>query len=261
MGLPRYLVKDAYTLEELRRQYGSSDPKGRTLLLQALYKDDGIPPYEIALMAVEDPHVEVRQWIARHGRHLDDYSNWAQAYSERLLVEGKTDREFPEDLFGRRILFPDRNLVDRLKSDPDPFVRACLRENPDASYRGSLRAFEEATPLERLALVRNREVDDDLIQRIFDPEDQQLGIDMAARGELVCAFLSNAEFLEEKLTRAGLSGHPPDTDGYSWFLAKKFLTTLWELASKWPKETLIPRIVHRHLPSPDKIKAQTYRSC
>lgn len=44
MGLPRYLVKDAYTLEELRRQYGSSDPKGRTLLLQALYKDDGIPP-------------------------------------------------------------------------------------------------------------------------------------------------------------------------------------------------------------------------
>jgi hypothetical protein len=152
--------------------------------------------------------------------------------------------------------------VDRLESDPDPFVRACLRENPDAFHRGSFQAFEKATHLERLALVRNPEVDYNLIERIFDPEDLQLGIDMPARGELVCALLSNKEFLDEKARDAGLFPHPEwFADVFTRVRARKFLTTLWELASKWPKETLIPPVVYEYLPGPDEVKAQIYRSC
>ncbi len=61
--------------------------------------------------------------------------------------------------------FPDRNLVDRLKNDPDPFVRACLRENSDVFFRRHLSLgteweeyFRGATRLERLALMRNPEI-------------------------------------------------------------------------------------------------------
>src|SRR5205809_6954258 len=102
MTLSRYQIIDAYTLEELRREYQASDTKGRVRLLRKLYKDR-IPPYKIVLMAVEDQNVEVRQWIARNGEHLD--------YQDS------------------RDEFPNRNLEDRLRNDPDPFVCACLREN------------------------------------------------------------------------------------------------------------------------------------
>lgn len=72
MGLYRHSAIDAYTLEELKRQYQCSDPQGRIRFLRKLYKDmgkipyemrrhhkDGIIPYEIALMAVRDEAVEV----------------------------------------------------------------------------------------------------------------------------------------------------------------------------------------------------------
>jgi hypothetical protein len=91
---------------------------------------------QIALLAVEDPQVEVRQWIARHGNYLD--------YS----------RSHPEH--------SNNNLEDYLKNDPDPFVRACLHENPtvfNAWDRAAwLKYFQEATHMERLALMRNPEV-------------------------------------------------------------------------------------------------------
>ncbi len=83
--LPRYSKLDSYTLEELRRKYQTSDPKARIDLLQNFYKDDTAPPFEIALVAVEDSNVEVRQWIARHGKYLD-YREM-QTVEERLVYE------------------------------------------------------------------------------------------------------------------------------------------------------------------------------
>ena len=114
MPLPRYAIIDAYTLEELRREYTIADAKGRVSLLKKLYRQSSYRiPFEIARLAVEDPEVEVREWIARNGKYLD--------YSERRWEGDKCIIEFPE-----------RNLEERLKNDPDPFVRACLRENETA---------------------------------------------------------------------------------------------------------------------------------
>ena len=87
MGLGRYAVLDAYTLEELRREYARADAKRRISLLKKLNRQSGIPS-EIAGLAVKDPGVDVREWIARHGKYL-----------------------FKE-------------LEEYLKNDPDPFVRA-----------------------------------------------------------------------------------------------------------------------------------------
>ncbi len=68
MELSRYTFPDDYVVEELRRKYHNSDAKGRIRLLKKLYRHDHRPLFEIALLAVEDAHVEVRQWIARHGK-------------------------------------------------------------------------------------------------------------------------------------------------------------------------------------------------
>ncbi len=50
MELSRYTIIDAYTLEELKHEYQTSDVKGRIRLLRKLYKV-GVPPYEVAFMA------------------------------------------------------------------------------------------------------------------------------------------------------------------------------------------------------------------
>ncbi|MCI0410958.1 MAG: hypothetical protein L0191_20750 [Acidobacteria bacterium] len=244
MSFPRYYFSDAYTLEELRREYKASDARGRIRLLRKLYRGGRAVPFEIALLAVEDPNVEVRQWIAHHGEYLD--------YRECRYDENQVHYEHPE-----------RNLEDRLKNDPDPFVRACLHENPTvfsgfAPWEGF---FREGSHLERLALVRNPGVDifgHGLIKKIFDPEDKELGITMKERQELVLAFLTNKEALVHAESAAALGGHEPWEEAPTWWL---FLDALWELASKWPEETAIQPLVYRHVPASDETKARTYRTC
>ena len=114
--LPRYTIPDAYTLEEFHRLYHSADAQGRIALLKELYsghrRGEGRASFEIALLAIADPHVEVRQWIARYGKYLD--------YSKE---QGPGPEPEPEPE-------PEKDLAQRLRQDPDPFVRACLRENP-----------------------------------------------------------------------------------------------------------------------------------
>lgn len=77
-GLSRYGVIDAYTLEELCRKYKMSDAKGRIHLLKRFWngRETSKPyppnlPFEIALMAVEDSNVGIRQWVARNARYLN----------------------------------------------------------------------------------------------------------------------------------------------------------------------------------------------
>ncbi len=244
MTLPKYDIIDSYTLEELKRKYQNSGAKGRIRLLKKLGMST---PYEIALMAVEDPDVEVRQWIARNGEWLD--------YRKENYIG--------DDLVYK---FPERNLEDRLKADPDPFVRACLRENPNVfraipfSYKWK-EYFSEVTPLERLALVRNPNVADELIQHIFNHEDTELGIDIHQRAELVLAFLTN----KEQIKRSYPSPYdldlldPWDTtflDYYTHF------RKLWELISKWPRVTSNPQwAVYRYLGATDKTKSKIYQTC
>jgi len=242
MTLSRYAITDAYTLEELRREYQTSDAKGRVRLLEKLYEGEQVASYEIALLAVEDPNVEVRQWMARHGKGLQ------------------------------------QDLVDRLKNDSEPFVRACLRENPAvfASFFHHWKEyFDEATHLERLALVRNPKVTEDIsllhhavIEKIFDPEDKELPIDLKERRELVLAFLTNNEALARVAEDAGfgkLSGmerllRNPEA-GAAEYSANRFLSRLWELASTWPKESGIPYAVYRYVPTNDETKAKIYKTC
>ncbi|MBI2200061.1 MAG: hypothetical protein HYU42_15920 [Candidatus Rokubacteria bacterium] len=271
MSIPRYAIHDAYVVAELRSQYEAADVQGRITLLEGLYRspeyrDDRLP-YELALLAVSDPSVEVRRWIARNARHLDYRERETLApevylFPDRLKVLDIAS-EFVSQPAGYRL--PDRNLLVRLKDDPEPVVRASLRENPCilgplSLPDDSLRWFRDSSHSERLALVRNAEVHPGLILQLFDPEDRQLGIELPERCELCWAFLTNRAMIERIVKGAGLKGHPMPLHGSTFYEANRFLTSLWGRAVRWP-DNYLQMAVYRHVPADDRAKATTYRAC
>jgi hypothetical protein len=176
---------------------------------------------------LEDPQVYVRQWIARHSTLGD--------------------------------------LTNSLRIDLDPFVRAACLENPRGhGPRGALTAlFRKGSHLERLALVRNPNIDLEVIEKIFDPDEQELGIDLKQRGELGRAFLTNEKALARVARDACIKGHEPFGSyiPYATPRAEHFLQTIWALASKWPVESWIPDWIYQHVPAPDDTKAEIYQRC
>lgn len=249
MTLSRYSVIDAYTLEELQREYQASDVASRIRLLERFPKADdeydyktALLPVEIVRLAAEDDHTAVRQWIARHGRFLQDSL---------------------------------KSVADRLISDPDPFVRACLMENQThVNSFNAERAFLFATHLERLALVRNPKVvtADKLIRKIFDLEDKdegpgdrlgrlgELGIDLGQRKELALAFVSNSG--AQRDSRRDLANDPYfRMDGFEYFSTRKRWSEVWKLAAKWPPDSGVPRAVFENIGTDDDLKAEVYRDC
>ena len=241
MPLPRYAIIDAYTLEELRREYTIADAKGRVSLLKKLYRQSSSDriPFEIARLAVEDPEVEVREWIARNGKYLD--------YSERRR-EGDN----------RIIEFPERNLEERLKNDPDPFVRACLRENPTTQHIEDW--FRDSNHIERLALMRNPHVSRSLIEQIFDLENQQLGISFIERKELVLAYLNNAEAVRDSRRKV-----EEFIDGVDMVMTQGYYAQLWTYISKWPKrpkmqETFGKQSRTQFIPTSERLMKQRQKS-
>jgi hypothetical protein len=243
-AMPRYLFPDDYTLAELQRNYQMSDTKGRIELLKNLHDQ---VPCKLELMAVEDPDVQVRQWIARYGKNLE-YASY--------LHRG-------EDGWVHEKLKP--SLYERLKSDGDPFVRSCLLENPGVTFWNPEDHFLEATHLERLALMRNPDMRlaDRLLKKIFDHDDTELPIEKKQREELILAFLTNdaaVTFLEE---HAGLSEHSKPNYRSS-VDAESLLSDLWGLAARWPTDKLpapVPELTYQYLPASDKTKAKAYEQC
>jgi hypothetical protein len=208
---------DAFALEELHRQYQSADARGRIAILQS-----NTLPFEIARLAVEDPNIEVRQWFARNGRE----------YRQR----------------------GDSGLLEILRNDHDPFVRACVYANPaflpllsdavTAANSGPALAgmlvganqrdtwWREATHLERLGMARNREFQSCLLNELKTSE---LGLNRGQQEELIRAFLAQRDFVD----------HHDSGE-------------LWNLISEWPEESDVPPLVYRFLPVRDRMAAEVY---
>jgi hypothetical protein len=128
--------------------------------------------------------------------------------------------------------------------------------------------FESANHSERLAIVRNPFVGPDLIEKVFDPENQEFALDMKARFELASAFLTN----ERALDRGQFSYSDwcrRGTDDAIGFVDlqssnSRHFDKLWALASKWPaadSEWGVRYWVYQYVGADDKTKAATYRSC
>lgn len=104
---------------------------------------------------------------------------------------------------------------------------------------------------------------DRLVKRIFDIENDEVGLDIKERAELAFAFLTNSEAIERTVSNAGLklSEWQDEWDGMTRYDAGKFLEDLWLFASKWPVETKVPATVYKFIRAEDKVKASVYQAC
>jgi hypothetical protein len=180
-------------------------------------------------------------------------------YREEQYVDGQWVAEFPE-----------RNLADRLKHDADPFVRACLRENPHVPL-DSEASLQDMPHMERLACMRNPDlgrrftlINDRGIEKIFDPADQELGIDLEARKDLIRALLTNPAVVSvsQRLSPRNFDTGAETFDSLEWVVANGRAAVLWQLMVQWPRgHEDLQGLVYQYVGAPDETKAQIYQAC
>jgi hypothetical protein len=228
VALRRYQLPDEYVIEELRREYNSADLNGRLRLLRRL-KRNGELSTEIGLLGLHDSAPQIRQWFAKNTSYGGYFET--QRGNAGLAV------------------------------DPDKYVRAAVFENPEFLFfrfteDEQVETFHRASRLERLAMFRNPSVSRPLVERVFDPAETSLGIDMEERKDLALAYLSNATII---------GGDHSLRDELNIILQKdeKHFAALWRLAGKWAdlKDFLIPALVYRHVMATGKVKAKAYVQC
>jgi hypothetical protein len=239
---PRYTFHDPYIVAEVRARYAAADADGRIALLRELYEErDAQPPFEVIAAAACDPFLSVRRWLARNGRSLD------HGRSGHSVGSGE-----------------NRNLIDVLKADSDDLVRASLRENPDifgfiALTDKVMEWFRESSRMERLALVRNPNLNEDFVALLFDSTDTTLAVTLRERAELCLAVLTNGAFFDRAITDSGLTGSYP-WDGWTWYTAERFLKRVWEHAATWPEgdDLSVQYAIYTKVPTEDETKAAVY---
>ena len=235
MVLPRYAALDAYTFEELKREYASLNPRSRVALLTAL-KEKWELSSRIEELALDDESAEVRQWIALNLQ----------------LSEAQ---------------------VAKIRSAADEFVNACLWEGPTfgdwtSSSEGWIGWFKEAPHLERLAMMRNGRVDDTLVEMVFDGDDIHLGISENERRELIVAVLSNGGALRPPIAaETSYSEFEELTGGVDAgdYIAiskesKEHFAKLWQFAARWPDKSGVPYQVYLRVPADNDTKVKHYQA-
>jgi hypothetical protein len=281
MTIPRYARPDDYNTEEIRRKFCAADTKGRIAILRMLYRDHTRPPYEIVRLAIEESDVEVRHWLAKHGRNLD----YREIDWEKYEAQSKNEEQLRKDSFEEYRnyintredtyhLFPERDFTSRIENDIDPFVRAARKENPeywDAIHwammeERAVETFNAASSLERLALVRNPSFDGNWILKLFDPTDRALSIDLEERQKLIIALLSNSDFVKRSRQldmegfsefRSGYYDWADSADIYgNWKDLQAFFSKIWELSATWPLKSEIPGLVYSNIGALDEAKAK-----
>ncbi len=266
---PRYGVQDDYTVSELTRSYDRMNSRERIRLLRRIYAQQILPPYELALRAVTDSDSEVREWMARNSLKLD-YSE--HIYGSPVQVEKESTLLGPE---GEPLtytdtvtqLHPEKNLMERLKRDSDPFVRAALYENHHLSYKLNMGvfgdygigAFYECAPLERLAMMRNKKLSLELAKRILDLQDTTSLLEMEERSALAKACIVNPRVVENG--RRSREMFPAGADGWGGYTIREDAKAIWELAAKWPAKSHVPYMAFKYVQVEDDVKASVFRNC
>src|SRR6185437_4311906 len=197
------------------------------------------------LKAVTDSDSAVREWMARNSPDLD--------YRHR------TDASAP--------LHPERNLVGRLQQDADPYVRAVLYENRHLSTEFrmgplgdfGIGCFRTCAPIERLAMMRNENLNLELVKLILDLRDTSLHLEMEERTALAKACLVNANVVQNG--RRSREMFPAGDDGWGNYTVSKDAAAIWELAAEWRAESGVPYMAFKYVQAEDTVKARVFRKC
>ncbi len=265
---PRYGIQDAYTIAELTRSYERENSRGRIRLLRRVYRQGVRLPYELALKAVTDSDSSVREWMAREAQDLD--------YSERQYLPVQAEQA--STILGPSgepltytdtvtHLHSDRNLIERLKQDSDPFVRAALYENHHLFSKFGMSAlggdgigvFRECAPLERLAMMRNKELSLEFVKRILDPQDTTLFLENEERATLAKACLVNPQVIHNG--RLSREMFPAGADGWGNYTIRKDSEAIWELAAKWPEDSGVQGLAFKYVQTEDSVKSGVFQRC
>lgn len=230
--LGRYEKLDEYTTLELQEEYRFLNSVGRLNLLKKLNKrEDGIP-YAIAKMVISDESDFIRSWAAKYG-----------------------DSDFET-----------RDLFDKFHEDKNPHVRASCFENPGL-YLGQKtlkKAFDNASHLERLAMMRNGVLDSSVVDEIFDREKEELEITIQERKELVIAFLSNDKFAHHHFKESYWDSDTffkeyLDGGGFAESIKYDYTNPLWEYSLTWDDHPKIQELIYAHINANDETRANVYQ--
>ncbi|MDR3577934.1 MAG: hypothetical protein P4L50_29060 [Anaerolineaceae bacterium] len=265
---PRYGIQDAYTIAELTRSYERENSRGRIRLLRRVYRQGVRLSYELALKAVMDSDSSVREWMARKAQDLD-YSErqYHTAQAETPPTTQDSGRETSTSTDTVTHLYPERNLIERLKQDSDPFVRAALYENHYLSTEfgmsafgdGGVGVFRECAPLERLAMMRNKELSLELVKRILDPQDTTLCLENEERAVLAKACMVNPKVVRNG--RLSREMFPAGADGWRNYTIRKDSEAIWELAAKWPESSGVQGLAFKYVQTEDSVKSGVFQRC
>jgi hypothetical protein len=137
-----------------------------------------------------------------------------------------------------------------------------LRENPAISDFGIfayrwLEEFRNCVPLERLAMMRNKKLHFDLVNRILDVDDTELNLEKGERFQLARACLVNTNVVQN-----GRRSRTMDfADGWGWYRSRENSKAVWEHAAKWPEDSGIQVLAFKYVQTEDKVKADIYSKC
>ena len=252
----RYQRWDEYTIAEVGRRFASGTREDRLELLSECYAERRSLPYEIASQVLDDPDTTIRLWMAKHARDLDLRERiWTERPEHKPeAAKAATAERKPEDEYK----YPDRNLWEVLRKDPDPLVKAALFENPAANRYEPLKNTPQ---LCRLAYMRNPErggcglgFDGEEMLNLFDPSAKLTWISDSEREALMMAFLSNPAVI------ASSHDHNCGTDD-AWgnVSCERARNRLWELLPAVQSYAVRER-AYRYLGGNTAWRAESYRN-
>jgi hypothetical protein len=195
MALERYEFNDLYTEAELAAKYRDLPPGGRLRLLQSLEAKYRLP-LSLKELAAKDESPLVRGWVAR--------------------TIGGGDGE--------------KAIYKTLRSDNEEYVRVACMENGHVAmvFWKAMPLFLSLGHIERLALMRNPELADDVILAVFDLSDDRAKLSRQERIDLVLAFLTN-----ENRRPVRRRGEPFwDTPAPP---VEELGDAIWERVTRWPE--------------------------
>lgn len=202
-----YRSFDEYTIGLLRNRYLEASANERALMIERSEL-----PGEVIVMAIRDQSELVRTAVAKH---------W---HMNCCLPDGSDAKSI-------------------LRSDSSLLVRAAVLENPKAiTIWDCHQLFYSATHVERLALIRNPEISESLVEKVFDVHNTEWNLNFQQRAALVSAFLSNPKL--QKYNQED-----------QWDI---HFDNLWRNISKCPN-SLVKQLVYRHIRASDHVKVQAFQ--